>query len=411
MDYVNPDIATLKRLRPLSQFSEEHLQTLANQLEVRTARKKDKLIEMGCTDDYSLFVIEGSVTLIARDGKVQQLEFDNRQELNPIAQLRPCMYDVIAPGQLRYLKIDKRLLTQFAQLMDQGEDADDISVHMFEGDAATNQLTMHLYQDLIEDRITLPSLPEVAHKIQQVFNSDNVNASKVTQVLLTDPAMTGKLIRVANSALYRGVAQIDTLQAAVVRLGMDTIYKLVMTYAVNELFESRSEYVTKRMRQLSSHSRKVAAISRVLAENSKKFDPELAMLAGLVHDLGVIVVLHYIDRHNHQLSDTEQLESSIVTMRPQITGMLMQKWNFTEEIIRVAEECEDWFRNPADEADLCDLVMIAQYHSMMGTEQMKTLPPISTLPAMIKLHMGPEQSIELIKQSREKIAEIEQLLQ
>jgi HD-like signal output (HDOD) protein len=411
MDYLIPDISTLKRLRPLSQFTDEQLNTLANQLELKTARKKERLIELGCAEDYSLFVIEGEVTLKARDGKVQRLSFDKTQELNPIAQLRPCMYDVIAASSLSYLKIDKRLLTQFAQLMEQGEGVDDISVHMFEGDADANSLTMHLYQDLIEDTIIIPSLPEVAHKIQQVFNSNDANADKVAQVLLTDPVMTGKLIRIANSALYRGVAQIDTLQAAVVRLGMDTIYKLVMTYAMNELFESRSGYVSKRMHQLSTHSRKVAAIAHVLAEKSKKFDPETAMLAGLVHDLGVIVILNYIDLHNEDLSDTQRLEQTIATMRPQITGMLMQKWNFTEEIIHVAEECEDWFRNPGDEADLCDLVMIAQYHSMMGTPEMTLLPPISALPAMGKLHMGPSESIELIKLSRKRIAEIEKLLQ
>jgi HD-like signal output (HDOD) protein len=411
MDYIIPDISTLKRLRPLSQFTDEQLNTLANQLELKTARKKERLIELGCAEDYSLFVIEGEVTLKARDGKVQRLSFDKTQELNPIAQLRPCMYDVIAASPLSYLKIDKRLLTQFAQLMEQGEGVDDISVHMFEGDADANSLTMHLYQDLIEDTIIIPSLPEVAYKIQQVFNSNDANADKVAQVLLTDPVMTGKLIRIANSALYRGVAQIDTLQAAVVRLGMDTIYKLVMTYAMNELFESRSGYVSKRMHQLSTHSRKVAAIAHVLAEKSKKFDPETAMLAGLVHDLGVIVILNYIDLHNEDLSDTQRLEQTIATMRPQITGMLMQKWNFTEEIIHVAEECEDWFRNPGDEADLCDLVMIAQYHSMMGTPEMTLLPPISALPAMGKLHMGPSESIELIKLSRKRIAEIEKLLQ
>jgi HD-like signal output (HDOD) protein len=411
MNYNIPNISTLKRLRPLSQFSDEHLQTLANQLELKTARKKEKLIELGCADDYSLFVIEGEVTLKARDGKVQELSFDQEQELNPIAQLRPCMYDVIAKSELSYLKIDKRLLTQFAQLIEQGIEGEDISVHMIEGDADTSGLTMHLYQDLIQDKITLPSLPEVAQKIQKVFNSDDVNADKVAQILLADPAMTGKLIRVANSALYRGVTAIDTLPAVVVRLGMDTIYKLVMTYSMNELFESHSEYVSKRMHQLSMHSRKVAAISRVLAENTKKFDPEQAMLAGLVHDLGVIVILHYIDLHGEELLDNQQLEQVISTMRPQITGMLMQKWNFTEEIIRVAEESEDWFRNPGDEADLCDLVMIAQYHSMIGTPEKKSLPPINTIPAMVKLQMGPAESIELIKKSREKIAQIEKLLQ
>jgi HD-like signal output (HDOD) protein len=410
MEYLQPDIATLKRLRPLSQFDEEHLKTLASQLQLCTARSKERLIALGDTEEYSLFVIEGEITLTARDGKVQEMTIDGKQELNPVAQLRPCMYEVRAKTTTKYLKIDKHLLTQFAQQIDSHDDAEDISVHMFEGDAETNRLTMHMYQDLIEDRITLPSLPEVAQKIQKVFRAADASAEKISQVLLTDPAMTGKLIRVANSALYRGVAPIDTIQAAVVRLGMDTTYKLVMTYAMNDLFVSHSDYVSQRMHKLSEHSRKVAAISRVLAENSKKFDPEQAMLAGLVHDLGVIVILNYMDKHAQELPDKKLLDETIVTMRPQITGMLMQKWNFTEEIIQVAEQCEDWFRNPADEADLCDLVMIAQYHSMMGTAEMQSLPPISTLPATVKMHIGPTESIELIKQSRAKIAEIENLL-
>lgn len=411
MDIIQPDIATLKRLRPLVQFADDQLQALANQLQLQTAHKNEKLIELGCSDEYSLFVLEGEVTLIARDGKKQELKITPAEELNPIAQLRPCMYDVQAKSRLSYLKIDKNLLTQFAQQIDSGVEIDDISVHMFEGDMETNLMTLHLYQDLIEDKITLPSLPEVAQKIQQVFRNDEADAEKISQILMTDPAMTGKLIRVANSALYSGVSSTDTLQAAVVRLGMDTTYKLVMTYAMNELFISQSAYVSKRMQQLSAHCRKVAAISWVLASNTRLFDPEIAMLAGLVHDLGIIVILNYMDQHSEEMDAPEQLEQTIATMRPQITGLLMQKWNFTQEIVTVAEECEEWFRNPADEADLCDLVMIAQYHAMMGGAEMQSLPPITTLPAMQKLNMGPAESIALIKESRAKIAEIENLLQ
>jgi HD-like signal output (HDOD) protein len=408
----NPDTSTLKRLRPLSHFTEEYLRPLANQLQLKTARKKEKLIERGCADDYSLFVIEGEVTLKASDGKVQELSINRKQELTPLAQLRPCMYDVLAESELKYLKIDKHLLIQFSQQMEQGSEREDISVHIFEGNADTNSLTMHLYQDLLEDKITLPSLPEATQKIHQVFHSGDVNAKAMAKVLLTDPAMTGKLIRVANcSSLYHSVGALDTLPAVLTRLSMDTVYDLVMSGAMNELFESYSEHVAKLMRQISKHSQKVAAISRILAERSKKFDPEQAMLAGLVHNLSTIVILHYIDLHNEKLPDDQQLEQTITTLRPQITGMLMQKWNFTEEIIRVAEECENWFRNPGREADLCDLVMVAHYHSLLGTPKMKFLPSINSLPAMAKLQMGPAESIELLKQSRAKSAEIERALQ
>ena len=183
-----------------------------------------------------------------------------------------------------------------------------------------------------------------------------------------------------------------------------------MAYALNDLFSSKTQHVAERMRELSSHSRKVAAMSRLLARQTRRFDPEQAMLAGLIHDLGIIVILDYLEKHD-DASSVELMEQTIATMRPQISGMLMQKWNFSDDIVTAAEECEDWFRNPGDEPDLCDLILVAQYHSLMGTDKMSELPPITSLPAMTKLGLTPSESIELIKQSRDEIAEMERLLQ
>jgi HD-like signal output (HDOD) protein len=164
------------------------------------------------------------------------------------------------------------------------------------------------------------------------------------------------------------------------------------------------------MQGLWGHSRKVSAISRVLAKSTGLFDPDQAMLAGLVHDLGVIVIVEYLQKFCDQLDDPKIIEQTISNMRAQISALLMQQWNFSPDIVTVAEECEDWFRNPTDQADLCDLVMIAQCHSMMGTDAMQSIPPISTLPAMRKLNMGPRESIELINRSNKEIQEIERLL-
>lgn len=409
MEINPPDLATLRRLRPLVQFDDEQLQSLANRLTVKIARKNDRLIEIGCVEEFSLFVLKGNISQTAGDGKTKHLSFDETAELNPVSQLRPSLFEIRAEGLVQYLSIDKQLLTGFAQ---QTEEADeDISLEFIEQDVEANPLTINLFQDMMTDNVSLPSLPDVAIRIQKVFKDEQVDADKVAEVLMTDPAITGKLIKIANSPVYQGVAATETLQSAIVRLGMDTTYKQVMAYAVNELFRSHSADVSRRMESLWKHSRKVAAISRLLAKSTRLFDPEQAMLAGLVHDLGVIVIVEYMQQHCEELTDPEKIEQTIQSLRPQITGMLMHKWNFSEDLVRVAEECEDWFRNPGNEVDLCDLVMIAQYHSLMGADAMLTLPPISKLPAMSKLNMGPTESIELVKESNEEIREIERLLQ
>lgn len=408
MESSLPDVTTLRRLRPLSQFSDSQLQSLANQLSVMTANKNDCLIKAGCTDEYSLFILKGVITQTARDGKHSETRFNGDEKLNPVAQLRPSLYDVHALGPVSYLKIDMNLLTEFAHLTLTG--SEDISVHHLDHDEDENPLTLHLLQDLMADKIQLPSLPEVAQRIQQAFQDENVDADQIANILMIDPAITGKLIKIANSPLYQGLAATTTLQSAIVRMGMNTTYKQVMAYAANELFRSHSDEVSKRMKTLWPHSRKVAAISRVLAKNTRLFDPDEAMLAGLMHDLGVIVIIEYMHLHDELTFEQERIEQTIQSMRPQITGMLMQKWNFSKEMIKVAEECEHWFRNPKDEADLCDLVLIAQYHSLMGTDALQSMPPINTIPAMTKLKMGPAESIQLIKESNREISEIESLL-
>lgn len=405
---VPPDLNTLRRLRPLSEFTEEQLQTLANQLTVKTAGKKDFLIRRGDTGNDSLFVLEGKIRMLAMDGQRTDLVVNDKEELNPLAQLRPSMYDIVAMGPVRYLRIDKDFLTQFAQLSEAGDE--DISVHMLGEEEGASPLTVHLYEDLLMDKLTLPSLPDVAMHIQHAYHREDTDAEQLSRILLTDPAISAKLIKVANSPVYSGLAATETLQQAIVRLGLDTTYELVMAYAVNELFQAKTKHVEQRMRELWSHSRTVAAISRVLAANSGLFDPEHAMLAGLVHDIGAIVILQYFQDYCDPATSQEEMDETLQQLKPQIGGQLLRQWNFSEDMAIVAEESEQWFRNPKKEVDLCDLVLLAQCHAMMGSPEMEKIPPITTLPAMGKFSLGPKESVELIRQSKQEIREIEFLL-
>ncbi|TDJ27008.1 MAG: HDOD domain-containing protein [Gammaproteobacteria bacterium] len=333
-------------------------------------------------------------------------------ELNPIAQIRPCIYDIDAASEVKYIKIYTDQLTEFAQQLEQ-RDSDDIDVFTIEQSAQENELTIQLFQDLMTGNVALPSLPDVAQRIQQAFSQKAVNVGVLANIIHSDPAITAKLIMISNSVLYRGQDHIDTLNQAIVRLGLETTQKQVMTYAVNELFREKSSAMKAKMQKLWKHSQKVASLSRILARKSKLFDPSMAQLAGLIHDLGEIAILQYAQEHTEMYDDDNKLPQAIRALRPQITSMLLHKWNFSDELVTVGEESEDWFRNPQDEADLCDLVMIAQYHSFIGTPEMKNLPPISKLPALAKLGMdelGPKESIEFLKQSKQEIQAIEALL-
>ena len=373
--------------------------------------KNERLISLGSTGQYSLYLLEGSLTTIASDGIEKIIESNPDGELSPIAQIRPSIYDVDARENITYLKIYADQLVEFAQQLEHEDGSMDLIT--IEQSEEENELTKQLFQDLTTGKVALPSLPDVARRIQHAFTQDSISADTLGNIIQSDPAITAKLIMISNSSLYRGQVHIDTLNQAIVRLGMETTRKQVMTYAINELFREKSSQMKDKMQKLWKHSQKVASLSRILARKSKLFDPEQAQLAGLIHDLGEIAILQYAQEHTEMYADDDKLPRAIRSLRPQITSMLLHKWKFSDELVTVGEESEQWFRNHEDNADLCDLVMIAQYHSFIGTPEMNNLPPISKLPAASKLgldELGPQQSIQFIKESKQEIEEIEALL-
>ncbi|MCP4878723.1 MAG: HDOD domain-containing protein [Gammaproteobacteria bacterium] len=409
MDSSNhPDINVLKRIRSLSEFSEDQLTSLSQKLEIESSGKKTCLIEFGCSENYSFYLLSGSCDAITRDERVLQFEGSKAGELKEIAKIRPSMYQVMTTAPVRYLKIYADQLTEFAQQVE--SDGAQMDVVEIEQSEEENALTIQMFQDLMSGNLQLPSLPSVAQQIQQAFADDAVNAESICTILQADPAITAKLIMISNSALYGGQAQIESLQQAVVRLGFETTRKQVLTYAVKELFQGKTSAMNSYMKDLWKHSQHVACLCRLMANHLQGFDLEQAQLAGLIHDLGEIAILQYAQDNKGLIDNPELLMHAVKKLRPQITGMLLNQWKFSTEFVTVGEECEDWFRNPDDQPDLCDLVLIAQYHALIGTPEMEQLPPISTLPAFAKLGMGDlgvEQIMEFLKRSRAEIEAIE----
>lgn len=407
-----PSIQTLRRIRELSQFSDGQLRELANRLSIESASLNQRLIERGCVEHFGLYILSGSISTTTKDGDKLIFQSKSEGDLSTVAKLRPSLYDVDALEDTQYIKIRSSQLVGFAQQQEVSI-SDNIEVATIEQTPEEYELTVQLLKDITSGNINLPSLPEVALRIQEAFSKENIDAVELARIIQSDPAITAKLIMITNSAFYRGRAKIDTLQQAIVHIGLEATRKQVIIFVVKELFSSNSIDIKARMQYLWKHSRRVAAFSRVLAVKSGLFDPEQAQLAGLVHDLGEIAILQYIQDHDQQYEDDDTLMNAISNLRPQITSMLLSKWNFTNELITVAEESEDWFRNPSNDADLCDLILIAQYHSFIGTAELKKLPPAFKLPAFAKLGLKmdePAQIMAFVNESKAEVEDLEKML-
>jgi HD-like signal output (HDOD) protein len=167
------------------------------------------------------------------------------------------------------------------------------------------------------------------------------------------------------------------------------------------------------MKRLWDHSTKVAAISHVLAKKLGKFDPEHALLAGLVHDIGVLAILNYALQFPEAQQNKQLLDNTIKSLRGQIGTMILRSWGFPEGLPEVAADAEHWMRSPTTGPDYSDIVIIAQLHSFIGTEEMAHVPPINSVPSFSRLKLSqltPKMSLKILDEAKEEIAEARALL-
>lgn len=269
------------------------------------------------------------------------------------------------------------------------------------------------YQALKENKLILPTIPDISLKIRRAINDPRANNSKIAKVVQVDPVITARLIQIANSPLYRGRRRIESCPEALTRLGLKAAQHLITSFSLKAVFKAKTRTIQKRMQELWQHSSYVAAICAVLAHKTPGFDPDRAMLAGLVHDIGVVPVLTFADGHMDLIAQPEDLIQTIAALRGPVGAAIMRAWNFPEDFAAVTQEAEDWFRDKTEAPDYVDLVLVSQLHSFVGTPAIHQYPRIVAIPAYRKLLAGrldADTSLNVLEMAKEEIWQIQNLL-
>lgn len=263
------------------------------------------------------------------------------------------------------------------------------------------------------ERLALPTIPDVAMKIRRSINDSNANNIKIAKVVQMDPAITARLIQISNSPLYRGRKNIESCPEALTRIGLRASQDLITSFSLRTVFKARTRLVRNRMHEVWTHSSYVAAICAVLAHKSPGFDPDRAMLAGLVHDIGIVPILTLADKHPDQIPGGNELNAIIDHFRGEIGALIMRKWNFPADFEQVVLEAENWFRNSSTEPDYTDLVIVSQLHSFVGEIGIHRYPRMDSLPAYNKLVTGKldaDLSMNILEIAKDEIWQIQKML-
>jgi len=250
-----------------------------------------------------------------------------------------------------------------------------------------------LFSDLENDKLVLPTLPEVALRVRETLEDEDAGMGDVAKVITSDAALSARLIQVANSPLLRAARTIESVEAAVTRMGGDMTRNLVTSIAMEQMFQATSDATDKRLRTLWEHSTQVAALSHALCSQFTKLKPDQALLAGLVHDIGALPILTMAEDVPELLENEAMLDSIISKAHCAVGEAILRKWNFPDDIIAVAAEHEDITRDKDGAADYVDIIIVANIESHMGSDHPLTKTDLSTVKAFAKLGLEPESEM------------------
>lgn len=245
----------------------------------------------------------------------------------------------------------------------------------------------HAIIDAIEsDQLVLPTMPELALKVREVAEDPEAGVQELSKVIGADAALTARVIKVANSALYRGASEIEDLNMALMRLGMTTTCTLATGLAMEQMFQATSDMVDKRLRRVWNTSSEIAGISTILCKHYTKLRPDQATLAGLVHKIGILPILSYAEDNPALLKDSITLDNVIRAKHPEIGQKILATWDFPREIRNVPVDHLNFTRR-STKVDYADVVTVAMLQA--STEQFSELD-YQSVTAFERLGLDPE---------------------
>lgn len=200
-----------------------------------------------------------------------------------------------------------------------------------------------LARRLSDDDLEIPPLPHVALRVLELARKPNSSIVEITELIETDPQITAKILKMANSPVYRGLHDVTNIDTAVVMLGLWAVADLIFAFSVQgKVF--RSALFGEEMDRQWEHAVGCAYISMALAKGLK-LPGEDVYVGGLLHDIGKPIMLNAVEnvfRRNPQKVDPAVIEGPFLDelleeYHGPFGGLVARRWELPEPLIHPIE--------------------------------------------------------------------------
>jgi len=360
------------------------------------------IFNRGTEVESLIYLVSGSIYMEANNGSGLEIGANTFKALYPLCTGKQHDFTAIARSNVTVIYLPKVILQSkqqpIATTSNELKTSDNLK---------GNPFFIRFYQHFMQGELKAPNFPDIAIQLRKAIQQ-NCDIAGIVKIVNMDPVISAKLIQVVNSPVYRPLNPISNCFDAISRLGLTTTRNLATSFSMNNLIKSQNPLTKKLMQQSWLQSIKVSSISHTLAQLTKKVDPDEALLAGLIHNIGALPILTFSESLSKDVCQSSDIELCINELQGQIGSIILEKWGFPDNLKHIPLRSTDWFTSTSKEFDLNDIVILAKYHNLLASMDNANLPLITTLPALQKLQnqpLSPKMSLQLLHDAKQQITE------
>ena len=396
----------IAQFTPINALPAPRLTLLSGKAQMEELQPGDKLLASEQSRWY-IYVLEG-ILKVSSSGMSDMVSAGSLRAHSPVFTCEQPADFAVTQSTCRIIRFERQLFdTLLTEERLSSYDVADVQVSDSE-----LEVFQQIFNACNEGVLDLPAMPKVATRLMQLAQDPEAGIPELSKVIQMDPGVAGTIIQAVNSPVYRGHELINDITQAVVRLGLKITRNLACAIAMRQTYAAKSPRVKQHMLKLWAHSVNVSALSFVIARHSPGFDPERALLAGLLHDVGAVAVLNYVEENKLEVNPAE-LEVCIDKLRAIVCVLVIDFWGLDREFATVIEQCEDWLRDPSPTLDYCDIILLAHLFGDIDCPRAETLLAVDQLPAYKKSNLGPldsHKNVQILTDAEAELAAIRQLL-
>ncbi len=196
-------------------------------------------------------------------------------------------------------------------------------------------------EKIILEMVDLPGLPSIASRALEIIDNEP-SVSQVEKFIASDQTLTMRLLKIANSVYYGSFRKVDSIEAAILLIGFNTMKSLIIAASLKDLHRRQDPFEFS----LWEHSLAVSAASAILAGESRLANPNESLVAGLIHDVGKNVLNNSIPEtyagilervNNDGIGFRDAEEDALGFNHAVVGGYVARKWRIPEKLEFVIE--------------------------------------------------------------------------